>query len=152
MLTISTKDFYQPLLESKFIVYCDGAARGNPGEAGAGIMIKKDNKNYRSISAYLGRQTNNYAEYTAVILAFKELIKIGAQDVEIYLDSNLVVQQLNGKWKVKNKNIKPLYTEAYELKKQIKNINIQHVYRADNKEADKLANIGADKHTVYTSL
>ena len=152
MLTISHKDFSQTILENKFTVYCDGAARGNPGEAGAGAIIKKDNKDYRSISAYLGRQTNNYAEYTAVILALKELVKIGAQDVEMYLDSNLIVQQLNGKWKVKNKNIKPLYNEAMTYMNQIKKIKIEHVYRKDNKEADELANIGADKHTVYTSL
>ena len=144
--------FSNVLLESKFTVYCDGAARGNPGEAGAGVLIQKDNKDYKSISAYLGKQTNNYAEYTAVILALKELVKLNAQDVEIYLDSNLIVQQLNGKWKVKTESIQPLYKEAVKYMMQIKNIKIEHVYRKDNTKADKLANIGADKRNLVTSL
>lgn len=121
-------------------IYIDGAARGNPGPAGAGIVLKEGNKTIKAAYKYLGDTTNNIAEYSAVISGLQEAIALGYKNVKLCLDSELVAQQLRGDYRVKNRNIKPLFEKAIALINNFENIKIVRIDRLDNKEADKLAN------------
>ena len=121
-------------------IYIDGAARGNPGPAGAGIIIKENGKTVKAIHKYLGDTTNNIAEYSALISGLQEAIALGYKNAELYLDSELAVQQLRGEYRVKDANIKVLFNKAVSLINQFDNIKIIKIERRDNKEADKLAN------------
>jgi len=121
-------------------LYIDGAARGNPGPAGAGVVLKEGNKTIKTIYKFLGDTTNNIAEYSALISGLQEAITLGYKNVELYLDSELVVQQLKGDYKVKNSNIKLLFEKAIMLMNSFENIKIIKIERSNNKEADKLAN------------
>ncbi len=130
----------------KLVIYTDGASRGNPGHAGIGIVMKDENeKIVKEISDYIGETTNNIAEYTALVTALKTALEIYSEDVEVISDSELMVKQINGEYKVKNQGIKPLFEEATRLIKQFKSFSIRHVKREFNKEADELANIGIDE-------
>lgn len=127
-------------------IFSDGGARGNPGPAGIGAVIyNEDNKILAQISEYLGVTTNNQAEYRALIAALKKAKELGAQKVECYLDSELVVKQLNREYKVKNKDLAPLFLEIHNLSLAFSNITFSHVRREYNKEADKLANEAMDR-------
>ncbi len=131
----------------KIIIYTDGGSRGNPGKAGIGAVLKDENKkNIAEISKYLGIATNNQAEYTAVIYALKKAQKLNAQILECYLDSELIVKQLKGEYKVKNKGLIPLFIELCRLRDTFKKTSFTHVRREFNKEADALANLAMDKH------
>ena len=121
-------------------VYIDGAARGNPGPAGAGILLKEGDKIIKEAYKYLGDTTNNVAEYSAVISGLQEAIALGYKKVELKVDSELVAQQLRGDYRVKNSNIKPLFDKAIALINNLENVKIIKIDRSDNKEADKLAN------------
>lgn len=121
-------------------IYVDGAARGNPGPAGAGIVLKEGDMTIKALYRYLGDTTNNIAEYSALISGLQEALVLGYKDAELYLDSELVVQQLKGDYKVKNSSIKSLFEKAITLINQFDNIKIVKINRLDNKEADKLAN------------
>ena len=127
-------------------LYTDGASRGNPGQAAAGAVAFINDTTLFEISETLGLQTNNYAEYKALILALRELIKLNLtnEEVRVYADSKLMVEQVNGSWKVKNENIKPLYKEVLQLKNEFGNISFTHVDRSLNKLADALANKALD--------
>ena len=136
-------------------VYCDGGSRGNPGPAAVGIVIKKDNQINREsgkqieISKYIGKATNNQAEYRAVIEALQYINETyGDNDIEVnfLLDSKLVVEQLNQRYKLKNEGLKPLFFEIHNLiKKLSKKISFTHIPREKNVEADKLVNVAIDK-------
>lgn len=119
-------------------LYCDGASRGNPGEAGIGCLILIDNKKIE-ISEYIGKTTNNVAEYKAIIRGLEETLKEGVDTIEIYSDSELLVRQINGIYKVKNKNLIPLNQKVKELINKFKKYSLIHINREDNSEADKLA-------------
>lgn len=119
-------------------LYCDGASRGNPGEAGIGCLILIDNKKIE-ISEYIGKTTNNVAEYKAIIRGLEETLKEGVDTIEIYSDSELLVRQINGTYKVKNKNLIPLNQKVKELINKFKKYSLIHINREDNSEADKLA-------------
>lgn len=119
-------------------IYCDGASRGNPGDAGIGCLIILDNKKIE-ISEYIGKTTNNVAEYTALIRGLEEALKERAEEIEIISDSELLVRQINGIYKVKNKKLIPLYERAKELLNKFKKYQIFHVYRENNFIADSLA-------------
>lgn len=121
-------------------IYIDGAARGNPGPAGAGIVLKEGIKTIRTIYKYLGDTTNNIAEYSALISGLQEAIALGYKNAKLYLDSELVVQQLKGDFRVKNSNIRSVFNKAIALINNFNNIKIIKIDRRDNKEADKLAN------------
>ena len=121
-------------------IYIDGAARGNPGPAGAGIILKEGNETIKTSYKYLGDTTNNVAEYSAVIFGLQEAIALGYKKVELKVDSELVAQQLRGDYRVKNSNIKPLFDKAIVLINNLENVKIIKIDRSDNKEADKLAN------------
>jgi len=130
----------------KIIAYTDGASRGNPGNAGIGIVLFDENgKTLKEISDYIGMTTNNIAEYTALVVALKAASEMNCEEIELVLDSELVVKQIKGEYKVKNQGLKPLYKEALELLATFKNYTIRHVRREFNKKADELANQGIDE-------
>ena len=130
----------------KLIIFTDGGARGNPGPAATGIVIKNEKKEtIEAYGEYLGEQTNNYAEYAAIISALKKAKKMGAKTVECFLDSKLVVEQLNQKWKVKEPTLQKLFIQAYNASAQFKKTTFKHIYREKNKEADALVNEVLDK-------
>jgi ribonuclease HI len=128
-------------------IFCDGGSRGNPGPAAAGVVfLTSDNKLIAEYNEYLGIQTNNFAEYRAVTLALDNLGEYKKYKIEFYLDSMLVVKQLNGEYKVKNANIKPLYQDIVGKLAGLE-VSFTHVYREDNKLADEQVNICLDSHT-----
>lgn len=129
-----------------FTIYVDGASRGNPGEAGAGIVILDEKgRVVKGLKDYLGVTTNNQAEYKALLLALKEVKGLGAERVIIRSDSELVVRQIKGEYRVKDKGIRPLYAEVIGLLKELKGYDIIHIDREENKEADRLANQAIDE-------
>ena len=131
---------------SKVIAYTDGASRGNPGDAGIGILLVDEKDNViKEISDYIGQTTNNIAEYTALVKALKEALEMNFEGIEVISDSELMVKQINGEYKVKNEGLKPLYKEACELLKEFKSFTVRHVRREYNKKADELANRGIDE-------
>lgn len=134
------------MAENKLIIYSDGGARGNPGPAGIGVVIYSPEKEIiAEISEYLGETTNNQAEYRAVIAGMEKAKELGALELEFYLDSELVVRQLNGQYKVKNEGLAPLFVKIYNLRQSFKKVTFSHVRREFNKEADALANQAMDR-------
>ena len=131
----------------KYLLYTDGAARGNPGPAGAGAYIcTDDGEIVAEIAEYVGETTNNVAEYRALLAGLKRLVHLGINEAEILADSELMVRQLQGRYRVKHPNLRPLYTEAVALLKKIPRCSIRHIVREKNKEADRLANQAIDEH------
>jgi len=131
----------------KLITYTDGGARGNPGPAAAGIVIKDETgKTITEFGVYLGEQTNNFAEYTALIEALKKAYELKADEVLCRLDSELVTKQMRGEYKVKEPTLQKLFIEAYNASMKFKKVTYQHVFREQNKEADKQVNETLDKN------
>lgn len=128
---------------NKAIIHSDGGARGNPGPAGIGVVLEfsGEKKFYKK---YIGETTNNQAEYQALLLGLEKAKSLGAEEVECYLDSELVVKQLKGEYKVKNKELAPLFIKIYNLSQGFKKVSYTHVFREKNKEADKLVNEAID--------
>ena len=129
-------------------VYVDGGARGNPGPAGGGFAVYHNGKVVIKGSEYFGEKTNNQAEYLALRLALRELYdKFGNGDLDVkcFMDSQLVVEQMNGNYKVKSANVKPLFQEVRRIADQFKSFSINHVPREENALADKLANQAMDR-------
>lgn len=134
-------------MSKKLIIYTDGGARGNPGPSATGIVIKDEqNKTLASYGEYLGKQTNNFAEYSAVISGLKKAKSLGATEVEIISDSKLVVEQLNKNWKVKEPTIQKLFVQAWNILQQFKRTTVTHIRREGNKEADAELNKILDKY------
>jgi len=126
-------------------IYIDGAARGNPGIAGIGIVIKDaEGKNIRQLYKFIGQTTNNIAEYTALIYALQEALILGLKDILIHSDSELLIKQLTGEYKVKNPGLKAYHEQFLHLKTGFDKLEIKQIGREDNKEADKLANQALD--------
>lgn len=133
----------------KFRLYTDGAARGNPGPAGAGWAVLDPEGNcVLEGKKYLGETTNNQAEYQALVLALKEALKLGRKGLEVFADSELMIRQLKGEYKVKNEGLKPLHTEALLTLKQFQTYALHHVPREKNKTADRLANEAIDESLI----
>jgi ribonuclease HI len=131
---------------SEVVLFTDGASRGNPGLAGAGVYITDtDGKKLVEKSKFLGKTTNNVAEYRALIIGLEEVIKINPSHVTVKMDSELIVKQLNGEYRVRNPGLLPLYRDAVERIGRIKGIRVQHIPRNENCEADRLANIAIDE-------
>jgi len=129
----------------KAVIFTDGASRGNPGPAAIGAAIKnRRGKLIASISQRIGRATNNQAEYRAVIVALEEATRLGARQVDIKMDSELVVKQINGEYRVKKATLKPLYQQVKQLLSSLEGFTITHIPRRQNIEADKLANKALD--------
>ncbi len=128
-------------MPDKIVAYIDGGSRGNPGPAAAGFIISNPAGNQIEAKAFfLGRTTNNVAEYTALIKALEATKKINTEQLMIFSDSELLVRQINGRYKVKSEQIKPLYQQAISLLEKFDNWKLQHVTRDKNKEADRLVN------------
>ncbi len=123
--------------------WIDGAARGNPGEAGFGLYFVDGE--VREIAGFLGRTTNNVAEYAALIAALAYARRLGIEDLTVYSDSQLMVRQINGEYRVKASHLKPFYRRALALKQNLARFRIEHVRRAENRDADRLANLAIDE-------
>jgi ribonuclease HI len=129
------------------IIYTDGAARGNPGPAAIGVIIQDQAGNpLAHISRRLADTTNNQAEYRAVIAALEKAVSMGARQVLLKSDSELVVKQINGKYKVKNTGLRPLYQKVVQLAGALENLSVAYIPRERNKEADALANKALDSN------
>jgi ribonuclease HI len=125
--------------ETHTIIYADGASRGNPGKAAYGLIIHQPDKILR-LGRYLGKATNNEAEYQALLAALKWASDHGVAKVTYYSDSKLVVEQINGRYKVKHPNLRGLFLEALALKRRVGEFNVFHIRRENNTEADDLVN------------
>lgn len=123
----------------EFVIYTDGACSGNPGPAGIGFVIKEKNKVLKEVSKSIGQATNNIAEYTALVEALCEAKKLEGELIKVFTDSQLMHRQLIGAYKVKNEVIKKLFDQVQELAGGFAHVEIAHVLREKNKEADKLA-------------
>lgn len=121
-------------------VFTDGASRGNPGDSGIGVLIIDSSGKRTELKKYLGEKTNNQAEYSALILALENLINLKDSEIIIQTDSQLIANQMNGSWRVKDKGLKSLYTLAKKLCEQYSKLSINYIPRTQNKEADRLAN------------
>ena len=133
-------------MPSKLIIYTDGGARGNPGPAGSGIAIfDESGKLIKKFGKYLGEKTNNQAEYKALLAAIRKARELKAEEVEFYLDSELVVKQMKREYRVKDKELAQLFLKIYNISLGFKKISFTHVPRELNKEADKLVNEAIDK-------
>jgi ribonuclease HI len=130
------------------IAHSDGGARGNPGPAGYGVVIKDETgKKVAALSEYLGHQTNNIAEYQGLIAALEYALKTGPKALKLISDSELLVRQIKGIYKVKNAVLQDLHARAKELIAQLDWFSIGHAFREHNQEADRLANEAMDKGT-----
>lgn len=128
-------------------IYCDGGSRGNPGESAYGFVVFENNKKIYEDGKKLGIQTNNFAEYSAVINALRYLsrVKYSVQNISFFLDSKLVVEQLSGRWKVKNESLRDLYHTIKTLEISLaKRITYNHIPREKNSEADRVVNQALD--------
>ena len=134
------------------ILYADGAARGNPGPAGAGaVLMDGDGHVLAELTKSLGHATNNVAEYTALIIGLEEAKRRGVDDIDVRMDSKLIVEQMNGRWKIKHPNMKPLAVRAGELWSTFPHRSISHVPREENTIADALSNKAIDD-TLTTAI
>lgn len=130
----------------KLTIYTDGGARGNPGPAAIGVVIKNQaGQVLASYGEYLGEQTNNYAEYAALISGLNQAKELGANEVDCFLDSELVTKQMNREFKVKEPSLQKLFIQAYNAAAKFKKVSYKHVYRENNQEADGLVNKTLDK-------
>lgn len=127
----------------KIIIYTDGGARGNPGPAGAGVVIYDGERVITEVKKFLGDRTNNSAEYEALILALTEAKKRGLvrREIEVRMDSELIVKQMNNEYQVKEETLWPHYMKVHNLLvAHFPNVKFVHVPREENKEADRLVN------------
>ncbi len=135
-----------------YTIHADGGARGNPGPAGAGAIVRDElGSSVAAVSKFLGHRTNNFAEYEAVILAFEALTKLvpagkrGQVEVAVKMDSLLVVQQMKGIWKIKHPDMKTQQARLAEAAAPFGTVSFTHVPRAQNSDADALANEAMDR-------
>lgn len=132
--------------EHYLIAHSDGGARGNPGPAGYGVAIKDETgKKVAGLSEYLGHQTNNFAEYQGLIAALEYALQHGPKALKLVSDSELLVRQIKGIYKVKNPTLKDLHARAKELIAKLEWFSIEHAMREHNREADALANAAMDR-------
>jgi len=124
--------------------FVDGGSRGNPGDAGAGVYLLRNGEPWRGLYFYLGRQTNNFAEYTALVEALNYALRQGFRKVSVNADSELLVRQMLGIYKVKNPGLQSLHAEAREMVRRLQKFSIRHIPREQNKKADALANKAQD--------
>jgi ribonuclease HI len=137
--------------DNHLIAHTDGGARGNPGPAGYGVVIHDSKgKKVAALSQYLGHQTNNFAEYQALIGALEYAVENGPKALKVISDSELLVRQIKGIYKVKEPTLRELHGRATQLISQLDWFNIEHVLRGHNREADELANAAMDKGSGRT--
>lgn len=134
-------------MSKKLTTYTDGGARGNPGPAGIGIVIKnEDGETIEAYGRYIGETTNNQAEYKALIFALEKAAELGATEVACFLDSELVVKQLNHEYKVRDHDLAPLFLRIWNQLNKFKKAEFTHIPREKNKEADHEVNKAIDRH------
>lgn len=125
----------------KVVIYTDGGSRGNPGPAGIGVvMLDEKKKKIKEMCKYIGEATNNAAEYNALICGLEEALVLKADEITVYMDSEFVTKQMNGEYRVRNADIKPLFEKALDILKKFKSFEIKYIERSKNKDADRLAN------------
>ena len=133
---------------TELLLYCDGGSRGNPGPSAVGAVVfdaaSDPPELLASVSECIGVTTNNVAEYRALIAGLEAVAHLHARVVHVRADSMLVIKQLRGEWRVKHENIKPLYAEARKLLAAYDTVDLQHVRREENTEADALVNAALD--------
>lgn len=129
----------------KCVIHIDGGARGNPGPAGAGVVVEDGDGNILHEGGYfLGKATNNHAEYRGLIRALEVAGEHSATAVVVHSDSELLVRQVNGQYRVKADHLKPLFKQAFDLLKQFRQWRVEHIRREQNARADQLANMAMD--------
>ena len=130
----------------RLLIHTDGAARGNPGPAGAGAVLRDvvSGAIVAEIAEPLGRATNNVAEWAAVRFALEEARRLGATHVDLRMDSELVARQINGIYRVKHPDLKPIHAAVMELLRAFDGYTVSHVPRELNKDADRLSNVAID--------
>ena len=135
-------------MAKKIKIFTDGGARGNPGPAAIGIVIKDENTEViKQYAEYIGKTTNNQAEYRALIKGLELAKQLKAVGVVCYLDSELVAKQMKQEYRVKDKDLQPLFIKAWNLTMSFKKVVFHHISRNLNAEADKLLNVELDKHS-----
>lgn len=135
-----------PQATHRWIVYADGASRGNPGPASIGAVVyDENNREAATVSRRLGRATNNEAEYQAAIAGLEAALGLGGGEVDLRMDSQLVVRQLQFRYKVRNARLQPFFNRILELKRQFDSFSVRHIPREQNKRADALANEALDR-------
>lgn len=130
--------------QDEAIVHIDGASRGNPGAAAYAVVIRRPGGEVVEESASIGTETNNVAEYTGLVKALEKARSLGLKKLHIHSDSELLVKQMNGEYRVKNADLQSLFAEAKELQRQFEHVRLTHVRREQNKRADELCNIVLD--------
>lgn len=145
----ATRDLFESAAghpEAYLVAHVDGGARGNPGPAGYGVVVEdKFGHPITQLSEFLGHRTNNYAEYRGLLAAMRYAVGHDFRSLEVLSDSELMVRQMNGQYKVKNADLKLLWEEAQNYRRQLKWFAIRHVRRELNREADELANAAMDR-------
>jgi ribonuclease HI len=131
-------------MSDTWTIFTDGGSRGNPGPAAYAYVIKRPGQPDIEEMAYLGQSTNNIAEYTGLVKALEHAQELGGKKLIVNSDSELMVKQMNGQYKVKNEGLRPLYQQASALRKQFESVVIKHVYREQNAQADALCNEAMD--------
>ena len=127
-------------------LYSDGAARGNPGPSGAGaVLIEPGGQVVAKLGKFLGTHTNNYAEYMGLLIGLKHAKSLGAKEIEVFADSELLIRQLGGRYQVKSPSLRPLYEEAVKLLNDFSRVKLVHVPRAMNAAADEMSNRAIDE-------
>lgn len=130
----------------RVVVFSDGAARGNPGPAGAGaVVLDLHGRVLARLGKYLGRQTNNVAEYEGLLLGLRGALELGAREVEVRADSQLMIRQLDGSYRVKNAGLLPLFKQAQQLLQRFAKVKLRHVPREENLLADEMSNRAIDE-------
>ena len=137
-----------PDSDDTIVAYCDGGSRGNPGAAGFGVYIQDaSGAVLAELSQYLGTRTNNFAEYSALLAALDFALTKGHRSLRVVSDSELMVKQMKGQYRVNSPELRPLYEEAKRRASQLARFQIQHVLRDKNRHADRLANLAMDRGT-----
>jgi ribonuclease HI len=132
--------------DEKTVIYTDGASRGNPGDAGIGVVFQSGKTVVEKIKLYIGKKTNNQAEYEALITALEKAKELGKSHLHIFTDSQLLANQITGKWQVKDQHLGKLHRKAKDLIRNFEDFTITHIRREQNREADRLANQAIDDY------
>jgi ribonuclease HI len=131
-------------MTAEYVIHTDGASRGNPGPAAYAYVIERPDEPDVEAKGYLGKTTNNIAEYTGLVRALEHAHKLGARRLLIHSDSELIVNQMNGSYKVRHPQLVPLYDEACTLRRAFEHVTVRHIRREQNKRADLLCNEALD--------
>jgi ribonuclease HI len=131
----------------RFLIHTDGAARGNPGPAGLGAVLRDATSGeiVAELARFLGIRTNNYAEWTAVEAALEEALRLGATEVDLRMDSELVARQISGRYRVKHADLKPIHSRVMAMLGRLRGYSVGHIPRELNRDADRLSNVAIDE-------